>query len=146
MFGLLDILSWSLSLSLSLSLRLSLSLSSRGHQWIVRVMSFRNMYGPSENRHNFRFFQTFEEDDLRIGHLSVWKPTGWEIHSKGCWLQNEPQSQRVKSLHVPEKNWDNQPWTHQRPLCQVDNLSRSAMGLRMDFQLNCAEEQKHCIF
>ena len=35
----------SLSLSLSLSLRLSLSLSYRGHQWIVRVMSFRNMYG-----------------------------------------------------------------------------------------------------
>merc|ERR1712218_253890 len=33
-----------LSLSLSLSLRVSLSLSSRGRQWIVRVMSFRNLY------------------------------------------------------------------------------------------------------
>ena len=41
MLGLLVIL----SLSLSLSLCVSLSLSSRGRQWIVRVMSFRNMYG-----------------------------------------------------------------------------------------------------
>ena len=39
MLGLLVIL------SLFLSLRLSLSFSSRGHQWIVYVMSFRNMYG-----------------------------------------------------------------------------------------------------
>ena len=39
--------SFLLCLSLSLSLRVSLylSLSSRGRQWIVRVMSFRNMYG-----------------------------------------------------------------------------------------------------
>ena len=34
----------SLSLSLYLSLCVSLSLSSRGHQWIVRVMSFPNLY------------------------------------------------------------------------------------------------------
>ena len=40
MLGLLVIL----SLSLSLSLRVSLSLSSRWRQWIIRVMSFRNMY------------------------------------------------------------------------------------------------------
>ena len=33
-----------LSLSLSLSLRVSLSLSSRGRHWIVRVMSFRDLY------------------------------------------------------------------------------------------------------
>ena len=41
MLGLLVIL----SLSLSLSLCVSLSLSSRGRQWKVHVMSFRNMYG-----------------------------------------------------------------------------------------------------
>ena len=34
-----------LSLSLSLRVTLSLSLSSRRRQWIVCVMSFRNMYG-----------------------------------------------------------------------------------------------------
>ena len=38
MLGLLVIL------SLSLSLRVSLSLSSRGRHWIVRVVSFRNLY------------------------------------------------------------------------------------------------------
>ena len=32
-------------MSLSLSSCVSLSLSSQGRQWIVRVMSFRNMYG-----------------------------------------------------------------------------------------------------
>ena len=37
--------SWmSLSLSSCLSLCVSLSVSSRGHHWIVRIMSFRNMY------------------------------------------------------------------------------------------------------
>ena len=37
--------SWmSLSLSSYLSLCVSLSVSSRGHHWIVRVMSFRNLY------------------------------------------------------------------------------------------------------
>ena len=34
----------SLSLSSYLSLCVSLSVSSRGHHWIVRVMSFRNLY------------------------------------------------------------------------------------------------------
>ena len=34
----------SLSLSSCLSLCVSLSVSSRGHHWIVRVMSFRNLY------------------------------------------------------------------------------------------------------
>ena len=34
----------SLSLSSYLSLCASLSLSPRGHHWIVRVMSFRNLY------------------------------------------------------------------------------------------------------
>ena len=34
----------SLSLSSYLSLCVSLSLSSRGHHWIVRVMSLRNLY------------------------------------------------------------------------------------------------------
>ena len=34
----------SLSLSSYLSLCVSLSLSSRGHHWIVRVMSFPNLY------------------------------------------------------------------------------------------------------
>ena len=53
MLGLLVILSYIyrktfflkvMSSSFSLSLRVSLSLSSRGRHWIVRVVSFRNLY------------------------------------------------------------------------------------------------------
>ena len=84
MLGLLVNLSLSLSSSLSLSLRLSLSLSYRGHQWIVRVMSFRNMYGYMGLWSIYRAVQLIQifgaherTGEQRISEVSCKRTAGW---------------------------------------------------------------------
>ena len=66
----------SLSLSSYLSLCASLSLSSRGHHWIVRVMSFPNLY--------FMWVAVLKSLALSLIHIMVFKTEIYFILECGC--------------------------------------------------------------